>query len=94
MYPDAWNIPGGKIDYEQTESIIEKTLKREIEEETGVVVSDDMDYLGSMSCTFGEHQVLTIFFLTKRVSGEPEPLEETQNAGWFTWEEICSMKKH
>lgn len=94
VYPDARHIPGGKIDYEKTDSLIEQTLKREIEEETGVVVEDNVEYLGNMACAFGEYQVLSMFFLTQWKSGEPYAREEVQDARWLTREEVCKLKKH
>lgn len=92
--PGKWTIPGGKI--EQTGgnvfNILEKTLVREIREETGIEVKKEMHL--AMNNTFiradGQH-VIALIFKCHHKSGSPRPLEDTTACKWVSLDEIRSM---
>jgi 8-oxo-dGTP diphosphatase len=89
--PGAWSIPGGKVEGEAgvEEFILQRTLKREILEEVGLVVGDRIElvYNDSFTRVDGSH-VVALTFLCDWVSGEAMPLEDTEKVKWFTLEEL------
>lgn len=66
--PGKWTIPGGKVD--QTEgdvwNIVEKTLAREVREETGVKIKDEVVFLANNTFirSTGHHVVALVFCAT------------------------------
>lgn len=93
--PGKWTIPGGKV--ERTEGdvfgIIEKTLAREVREETGVEIGDNV--LLITNNTFirsnGQH-VIALVFKCEYKSGEAKPLEDTIDCKWMTLGEVQDME--
>lgn len=93
--PGKWTVPGGKV--ERTDgnvwNVIEKTLKAEVMEETGVGIEDNAELL--VNNTFirstGQH-VVALIFLCHWKSGEGRPLEDTINTKWIAEKEIKEMK--
>lgn len=86
-----WSVPSGKVEVEESPAILEKTLKREIVEEVGVEIEDDVVYLGNESFTrVSGHNVVAITFLCKWKSGEAKPLEDQDEVKWMTINEIDS----
>ena len=89
--PGRWTIPGGKVDESEeiVFNILEKTLKREIKEETGVEVKKDFQLVTNNNFyrSTGQH-VVAIVFKCKWESGEPKPLDDTVECEWATKEEV------
>ncbi len=69
--------------------VLEQTLKKEILEEVGVVVADDMEFIfnDGFVRVDGTH-VISCTFLCKWVSGEARALEDTEKVEWFTIEQL------
>lgn len=92
--PGKWTIPGGKIDRTEGDvfNIIEKTLAREIMEETGVEIKDEVELVTNNTFirSDGQH-VIAMVFKCKYKSGDPKPIEDTIDCKWATLEEIKSM---
>ncbi len=95
--PGELSLIGGKVEVVNPENhVLEKTLAREVMEEVGVLVEDDMQYV--KSCSFisdsGEI-VIDIVFLCRYKSGEPTVLEpeELTTVGWMGLDEILSDEK-
>lgn len=91
------SLVGGKVDLEgNSEDILERTIKREILEEVGVIVKDQMHYVHSTSFVtdIGE-SVVNIVFLCEYESGEayPKSKDEVEEVYWFTMEDIESNPK-
>ncbi|MBU4204633.1 NUDIX domain-containing protein [Patescibacteria group bacterium] len=89
--PGRWSPPGGKL--ERTGTVwhaLEKTVKKEILEETGVEVEDEMQPLINNTFQHEEDDLLVLanVFLCKYKSGEPEPLEDTTAVRWVGEDEI------
>ena len=89
--PGCWSPPGGKL--EETGTVwyaLEKTVKREVFEETGVEVEDEMRLLVNNTFNHKEDDLLVIsnVFLCKYKSGEPKPLEGTVAVAWIGEDEI------
>jgi 8-oxo-dGTP diphosphatase len=91
------SLVGGKVDVEGASSdILERTIKREIEEEVGVSVKDTLHYVHSTSFqTDKDENVIDIVFLCEYDSGNafPKSPEEVESVLWLTTEEILSHPK-
>jgi len=83
---------GGKIeDVEIMNHVLEETLKREIEEEVGVTVHDEMQYIKSSAfVTEDGKPVIDIVFLCRHKEGVPAALDpkELSAVEWLSYEEI------
>lgn len=88
------SIAGGKVEDEGNSSeILERTVKREIAEEVGVEVKDNMKYVHSTSfITDKGEKVVDIVFLCEYLSGEPFPKspEEVERVLWLSTEEVLN----
>jgi len=86
-----WTIPGGKA--EQTKgnvwNILEKTLKREVEEEVGIIINDNIKLIANNTFirTGGQH-VIALVFICYWVSGIARPCEDTEDVAWITEEDL------
>jgi len=88
VYPGLWGIPGGKVEVEANGlNTIEETLIREVEEEMGVQIKP-RDYLESSVRVKGDEAKLYLIFSAVLVSGEPQPLEDTSEVGWFDLKDL------
>lgn len=81
-----WGIPGGKIDQTKggVDHILEKTVTREVEEETGIEI-DQRSLRYIYSDTFirsSGHHVVALVFLCKWKLGKAKPLEDTEDIAW------------
>lgn len=93
--PGMWTIPGGKV--EQTTgdvfNVIESTLKREVLEETGVVIGDKFEMVTNNTFireSTGEH-VIALVFKCWYSSGEAKPMDDTIDCKWVSVEEAREM---
>lgn len=90
--PGSISLVGGKVELgEASLDILEKTLKREIMEEVGIEVYDDLQYVESKSFfTEKGEPVVDIVFLCRHKSGEPHCASEDEVTGvfWLTAQEI------
>lgn len=92
--PNTWSLSGGKVEGKIEEpNILQKTLRREIKEEVGIDVIDDIEliYNNSFVRTDGAHVVM-LTFLCHYKSGEAKPLEDTAEIRWFTIEELKRLE--
>jgi mutator protein MutT len=89
-----WFFPGGKVEVENINEIIEVALHREVEEEVGVKIKEEIEYLYSQGFvrSSGDH-VVGMYFLVEYDSGEPKPLEDQEKVEWFSIEEMEDISK-
>jgi 8-oxo-dGTP diphosphatase len=86
-----WTIPGGKVD--KTEGnvfkIIEKTCAREVMEETGINIKNEIQLIDNNTFirSNGQH-VIALICLCHWESGEAKTLEDTIGVQWITKEEL------
>jgi len=96
-FPGKWTVPGGKLeikDYinnkkdtsEHWYNVLEKVLKREIKEETGLEVKN-LGYLTSLIFLRGEEPVLVISLYCDYDKGEIVLDEDTVDYQWVDLEE-------
>ncbi len=93
--PDrGWQFPGGKV--ELGEDLI-AALKREVQEETGIVVS--VGQLAGVYTNTGQQNanlppMLLLVFLGQKISGELKTGEEVLDAGWFSRDVVLNKISH
>lgn len=86
-----WAVPGGKVDMEVENNIIENSLKREVMEEVGVEVNN-FNFIESRSFIRSSgHHVVGMSFTADYVSGEAQPLDDQDEIKWATLEEAKSL---
>lgn len=86
------SLVGGKVELEgNSTEILERTVIREIYEEVGIEVEDQLAYVQSTSFVTGsgEH-VVDIVFLCQYKTGEayPKSPDEVERVLWLTTEEV------
>lgn len=87
-----WSIPGGKVDLEVGTGILELTLKKEIGEEVGVEIEDNMELIyNDAFVRVSGHHVVMLTFLCKYKSGESQALEDQEEIRWVSFEDLESM---
>ncbi len=93
--PDrGWQFPGGMV--ELGEDLV-TALKREVQEETGIVVS-----VGKLAGVYTNTRqqnphvppMLLLTFLGERISGELKTCEEVLDVGWFSRDAVLNMISH
>jgi mutator protein MutT len=95
--PGKWTIPGGKIENDDSTdeifNIVEDTIKREVMEEVGVEINDEVILISNNTFRRSNGQmVLALIFLAKYKSGEPQPLEDTINVEWVDSNELDNFE--
>ncbi len=89
--PGKWTIPGGKVERMEKETfhILEATVKREVLEETGVTVKDEIKLITNNSFirSTGQHTIALVFACNYD-QGEPQPLEDTIGCRWVSQNEL------
>lgn len=88
----ALAFPGGSLDYEEMQGILEQTAAREVREETGVEV-DQIEYVEAHTFTTPTGTpVLDVVFLCRYASGTPAISDpgEVADLRWMTVEEILA----
>jgi 8-oxo-dGTP pyrophosphatase MutT (NUDIX family) len=88
VLPGYWGIPGGKVESRgNISNILESEIKREVNEEVGIEIKN-LKYIESH---LNESGKLNICFISDIYKGEPKPLDETEEVGWFTLKEAEKM---
>lgn len=91
-----WTIPGGKVELDTEEDvfdILQKTVKREVLEETGVEIDDEMEMVVNNSfIRTGGQAVIAVVFRCRYRSGEAQALEDTIACKWVSVDEVREME--
>lgn len=94
--PGLLAMVGGKVETKIGENnVLEKTLRREIMEEVGIVVSKTLHYVESKSFISDKGQtVIDVIFLCRHKSGEPKCIsaDEVSEIYWMSSTEILEHK--
>lgn len=93
--PGRWTIPGGKVDETAGNvwNIIEKTLAREVYEETGVTIKKDVSLIANNTFIRSTgHHVVALIFLCHWKSGKAKALEDTVDVRWIKEREAAKLE--
>ena len=93
--PGKWTVPGGKVERTKGDvwNIIEKTLRDEVVEETGVEITDEVQlFTNNTFIRSTDQHVVALIFLCHWKAGEIKPLEDTIDAKWISEEELENME--
>jgi ADP-ribose pyrophosphatase YjhB (NUDIX family) len=85
--PGGLNFPGGKVEgVDHADDVLEETLRREIAEEVGLEVHDEMAYLRSSAFLAEGEPVIDVVFLCRWKSGEAHAADPAEVAAvhWLT----------
>ena len=95
--PGVLTFPGGKVEGAgNADDVLEETLRREIREEVGIEVHDDMAYLESKAFVAADGEpVVDVAFMCRYRSGEPTVGDPGEVAAvrWMPAEEILAHPK-
>lgn len=90
--PGVWSLPGGKVELEIEQNILEKTLIKEIQEEVGITISDKMELIHNNSFNRSDGTaVIGLTFLCQHASGNPAALEDTTEIAWHSLEQLNAL---
>ncbi|MGI6206639.1 MAG: NUDIX domain-containing protein [Anaerolineae bacterium] len=90
--PGILTLPGGTVEIEpESESILERSVHREVREETGVEIEDQVHYVQSKTFTLEDGRlILDAVFLCRYRAGEARPdNQETVEVAWLSPEELA-----
>ena len=91
-YGAGWlSFPGGKVDWNGEEAdILERTARRELQEEVGLDVAGPWHFAESKAFGAGEIPVLDVVLVAQCTSGEPfiNSPGEVANVAWLTADQI------
>jgi 8-oxo-dGTP diphosphatase len=85
--PGGLNFPGGKVEgAKAADDVLEETLRREIAEEVGLEVEDEMAYLRSSAFLAERDVVVDVVFLCRWKSGQARAVDTGEVAAvrWMT----------
>ena len=93
FFPGIITFPGGKVENAGfMDNVLEETLSREILEEVGVKIHDEMVYVESHSFIADGEPCVDIVFLCRYMSGEAVPGDpnEVESVHWMSFDEIIN----
>ena len=84
-----WSVPGGKVERSE---YLSDALRREVQEETGLVVD-----VGELAGFFevigdGSHYVIMDFLATYTGADEPRPGDDVDRVRWVPLDDIASLE--
>jgi len=92
--PGAWSVPGGKVDADEGDGVIEEALKKEVKEEVGIEIEDNVQYFWSDGFyRISGHHVIGLCFLCRWKFGNAKPLEDQDEVRWFTKKELKTFSE-
>ncbi|MDP2669452.1 MAG: NUDIX domain-containing protein [bacterium] len=87
--PGVRSLPGGKVEDEVERDILQNTLKKEIMEEVGLEITDQIELVYNNSfIRSDDSHVVGLTFLCHRQAGEAQALEDTAKVQRFTLDEL------
>lgn len=93
--PGALSVPGGKVESAgDADNILEETVRREVREEVGIEIHDDLEYVESKSfIADGGEGVVDVVFLCRHRSGEPVSADSGE-VGAIRWMTAAEVLEH
>lgn len=93
--PGVLSFPGGKVEgADFVDNVLEVTVRREILEEVGVIVHDDIVYVESHSFVGDGEPCVDVVFLCRYKDGEAKSgdLDEVDSVIWMSYSDILQNK--
>ena len=91
------SLPGGKVEHaNNTPNVLEETLRRELLEEVGVQIKDEIAYIESNAFVADDGEpVINIVFLCRYKTGTPTAVDPNEVAAvrWLSAQEILTHPK-
>lgn len=91
------SLVGGTVENEGfTKSLLERTLKRELFEEVGIMIKDHVEYVRNTTFVLADgREVLSLVFYCEINSGDPYPKskDEVEAVNWMTTAEVFAHPK-
>ncbi len=84
----SWDIPGGRINMDEN---LEKALKREIREETGITAIKPLFLIGAQDIFKLEKHIVRLTYISRVTSSKVSLSNEHSEYRWFTWAEILKL---
>lgn len=85
----VWSIPGGKVDEKDTDSVLQVTLAKEVEEEVGLTIENRISLIHNNSFTRSDGvHVVGLTFISQHKKGTAKALDQTSEIAWLTLEEL------
>jgi ADP-ribose pyrophosphatase YjhB (NUDIX family) len=92
--PGMLALPGGKVEQDGADvAVLEATLRRELREEVGVEIAEDLVYVDSTAFVADDGQpVINVVFLCRYRAGEARPLapDEVAQVEWMAAAEVLA----
>jgi len=92
--PGMLSLPGGKVEQAgDAVAVLEATLRRELREEVGVEVADELIYVDSTAFVADDGQpVINVVFLCRHRAGDARPVasDEIAQVVWMTAAEVLA----
>ncbi len=85
----TWSLPGGKVDKDDTDNILQVTLTKEVKEEVGLEIGHRFHLIRNNSFTRSDGaKVVNLTFIANYKSGEAKPLDQTTEVAWLSLREL------
>lgn len=92
-FPGHWGIPGGTVEIDNAQpDVLKQTLLREVTEEVGNISIELGEIIESTAVVRENDAKLYIIFKAKFVSGQPRPLDGTNEITWASYEQAKKPK--
>ncbi len=95
--PGVLAFPGGKVEIEDGPiDVLETAVRREVLEETGIIVSAELEYVRSVVFSMNDGTpVVDVLFMGEYREGEPRitDLDEVADIRWMTADEVLATNE-
>jgi ADP-ribose pyrophosphatase YjhB (NUDIX family) len=86
---NAWSLPGGKVERDNTDNVLQITLAKEIKEEVGLEIGRRISLIWNNSFIRSDGvKVVSLTFLADYKSGTAQALGQTTEVAWFSLNEL------
>lgn len=85
----VWSLPGGKVDRDDIDNILQVTLAKRVKEEVGLEIDNRIYLILNNSFTRSDGaKVVNLTFIANYKSGKAEALDQTTEIAWLSLSEL------